>query len=112
LESTSLLKVNNNQETYINQKKFAMDNVQHSVREGRQQEFFQTDQSAIIKSSLIGSPILRLLSTGNNIYQLTTKQRDRSEEYWRDKEWVIPQLLATTGQLTMALTPMLVEVEQ
>jgi hypothetical protein len=43
LESTPLLKVNNNQETYINQKKFAMDNVQHSVREGRQQEFLQTD---------------------------------------------------------------------
>ena len=49
LESTPLLKVNNNQETYINQKKFAMDNVQHSVREGRQQEFLQTDQSAILK---------------------------------------------------------------
>ena len=43
LESTPLLKVNNNQETYINQKIFAMDNVQHSVREGRQQEFLQTD---------------------------------------------------------------------
>ena len=69
LESTPLLKVNNNQETYINQKKFAIYNVQHSVREWRLQEFLQTDQSATLKSSLIGSPILRLLSTGNNIYQ-------------------------------------------
>ena len=37
--TSKLHKVNNNQEVYINQKKFAMDNVQHSVREGRQQEF-------------------------------------------------------------------------
>ena len=112
LESTPWLKVNNNQEPYINQKKFEMSNVQHSVRERRQREFLQTDQSATLKFSLIGSPILRLFNTGNNIYQWTTKQRDRSEEYWLDKEWVFPQLFATTGQSTMALTPMLVAVEQ
>ena len=97
LESTPLLKVNNNQEPYINPKKFETSNVQHSVRERRQREFLQTDQSATLKFSLIGSPILRLFNTGNNIYQWTTKQRDRSEEYWLDKKWVFPQLLATTG---------------
>ena len=79
LESTPLLKVNNNQETYINLKKFAMGNVQYSVKESRQRAFLQTEQSATLKSSLICSPILRLLSTGDNIYQWTTKQRDRTE---------------------------------
>jgi hypothetical protein len=56
---------------------FAMGNVHYSVKELRHRAAFQTEQSAIPKSSLICSPIFRLIKTGDNIYQWTTRKRDR-----------------------------------
>ena len=52
-----------------------MGNVQYSVKELRQRVVFQTKQSATPKP-LICSSIPRLIRTGDNIYQWTTKQRD------------------------------------
>jgi hypothetical protein len=78
LKSAQFLKVNNNlKDTCINVKKFATSNVQYSVKELRQRVVFRTEQSASPESLLIFSPILRLIRTGDNIYQWTTKPRDR-----------------------------------
>ena len=77
LDSYQFIEVNNNQKTHSNLTKFAMGNVQYSVKELRQRVVFQTMQSATPKPSLICSPIPRLIRAGDNIYQWTTKQSDR-----------------------------------